>query len=86
MQVLHETQLVETFNLRAAIEYQLKNCMLLLYLQCYNLVIKLSLSMPVTVEAAQDALTDMPPRAEEVCIGDLGTLLLFLVLCIYLPM
>ena len=26
VQVLHETQLVETFNLRAAIEYQLKNC------------------------------------------------------------
>ena len=25
-QVLHDTQLVETFNLRAAIEYQLKNC------------------------------------------------------------
>lgn len=28
VQVLHETQLVETFNLRAAIEYQLKNCTL----------------------------------------------------------
>ncbi|CAI8024711.1 Tetratricopeptide repeat protein 30A [Geodia barretti] len=40
--VLHGTQLVETFNLRAAIEYQLKN-----------------------FDAAQDALTDMPPRAEE---------------------
>ena len=25
-QVLHETALVETFNLKAAIEYQLKNC------------------------------------------------------------
>ena len=28
-QVLHETQLVETFNIRAAIEYQLKNCTLI---------------------------------------------------------
>ena len=28
-QVLHETALVETFNLKAAIEYQLKNCTLL---------------------------------------------------------
>ncbi|XP_061417408.1 intraflagellar transport protein 70A-like isoform X1 [Lethenteron reissneri] len=41
-QVLHETALVEAFNLKAAIEYQLKN-----------------------FEAAQEALTDMPPRSEE---------------------
>ncbi|XP_063306735.1 intraflagellar transport protein 70A [Pelobates fuscus] len=40
--VLHETALIEAFNLKAAIEYQLKN-----------------------YEAAQDALTDMPPRSEE---------------------
>lgn len=40
--ILHETALVEAFNLKAAIEYQLKN-----------------------FEAAQEALTDMPPRAEE---------------------
>ncbi|XP_051022103.1 tetratricopeptide repeat protein 30B [Acomys russatus] len=40
--VLHQTALVEAFNLKAAIEYQLKN-----------------------YEAAQEALTDMPPRAEE---------------------
>ncbi|RWS31044.1 tetratricopeptide repeat protein 30A-like protein [Leptotrombidium deliense] len=39
---LHETALVEAFNLKAAIEYQLKN-----------------------FEAAQEALTDMPPRTEE---------------------
>ncbi|KAI1301707.1 Tetratricopeptide repeat protein 30A [Halotydeus destructor] len=39
---LHETALVEAFNLKAAIEYQLKN-----------------------FEAAQEALTDMPPRSEE---------------------
>ncbi|CAB3989396.1 tetratricopeptide repeat 30A-like, partial [Paramuricea clavata] len=39
--VLHETALVEAFNLKAAIEYQLKN-----------------------YEAAQEALTDMPPRSE----------------------
>ncbi|XP_048200182.1 tetratricopeptide repeat protein 30A2-like [Perognathus longimembris pacificus] len=40
--VLHQTALVEAFNLKAAIEYQLKN-----------------------FEAAQETLTDMPPRAEE---------------------
>ncbi|XP_065337988.1 intraflagellar transport protein 70A [Cloeon dipterum] len=39
---LHDTALVEAFNLKAAIEYQLKN-----------------------FEAAQEALTDMPPRSEE---------------------
>ncbi|KAI5944690.1 intraflagellar transport protein 70B [Manis javanica] len=40
--VLHQTSLVEAFNLKAAIEYQLRN-----------------------YEAAREALTDMPPRAEE---------------------
>lgn len=39
---LHETALVEAFNLKAAIEYQNKN-----------------------MAAAQEALTDMPPRSEE---------------------
>ncbi|XP_044264063.1 tetratricopeptide repeat protein 30A isoform X1 [Tribolium madens] len=38
---LHETALTEAFNLKAAIEYQLKN-----------------------MDAAREALTDMPPRAE----------------------
>ncbi|XP_050301582.1 tetratricopeptide repeat protein 30A isoform X2 [Anthonomus grandis grandis] len=38
---LHETSLTEAFNLKAAIEYQLKN-----------------------IDAAREALTDMPPRAE----------------------
>ncbi|KAL1493920.1 hypothetical protein ABEB36_009600 [Hypothenemus hampei] len=38
---LHETSLTEAFNLKAAIEYQLKN-----------------------IDAAKEALTDMPPRAE----------------------
>ncbi|NXY50563.1 TT30A protein, partial [Ceuthmochares aereus] len=40
--LLHRTALVEAFNLKAAIEYQLRN-----------------------LKAAQEALTDMPPRAEE---------------------
>lgn len=40
--VLHESALIEAFNLKAAIEYQLKN-----------------------LEAAREALTDMPPRSEE---------------------
>ncbi|XP_018016574.1 tetratricopeptide repeat protein 30A [Hyalella azteca] len=39
---LHETALIEAFNLKAAIEYQLKN-----------------------MDAAREALTDMPPRSEE---------------------
>ncbi|XP_034314143.1 intraflagellar transport protein 70A isoform X1 [Magallana gigas] len=45
---LHETALVEAFNLKAAIEYQLKN-----YYGSTNF------------DAACEALTDMPPRAEE---------------------
>ena len=40
--VLQETALIEAFNLKAAIEYQMKN-----------------------YEAAQEALSDMPPRSEE---------------------
>ncbi|KAK5600770.1 Tetratricopeptide repeat protein 30A [Crenichthys baileyi] len=40
--VLHQSALIEAFNLKAAIEYQMKN-----------------------VKAAQEALTDMPPRSEE---------------------
>ncbi|NWX83033.1 TT30B protein, partial [Nothoprocta pentlandii] len=40
--LLHRTALVEAFNLKAAIEYQLRN-----------------------MEAAREALTDMPPRADE---------------------
>ncbi|XP_056017937.1 tetratricopeptide repeat protein 30A-like isoform X1 [Ostrea edulis] len=45
---LHETALVEAFNLKAAIEYQLKNY--------YG---------STDFDAACEALTDMPPRAEE---------------------
>lgn len=41
-EVLHESVLIEAFNLKSAIEYQFKN-----------------------IEAAKEALTDMPPRSEE---------------------
>lgn len=41
-QVLKETALIEAFNLKAAIEFVMKN-----------------------VDAAKEALTDMPPRTEE---------------------
>ena len=41
-QVLKETALIEAFNLKAAIEYVMKN-----------------------IDAAKEALTDMPPRTEE---------------------
>uniref|UniRef100_A0A3B3I3M5 Tetratricopeptide repeat protein 30 n=1 Tax=Oryzias latipes TaxID=8090 RepID=A0A3B3I3M5_ORYLA len=40
--LLHQSALIEAFNLKAAIEFQLKN-----------------------LKAAQEALTDMPPRSEE---------------------
>ncbi|CAB1350320.1 unnamed protein product [Coregonus sp. 'balchen'] len=49
--ILHETALIEGFNLKAAIEYQLKNC-----------------------DAAQEALTDMPPRSEERVLPSSGHL------------
>ena len=51
---------METFNLKAAIEYQLKNCTLI------KLMIISTLMTHFTDEAAQEALTDMPPRSEEV--------------------
>lgn len=41
-QILHETALIEAFNLKAAIEFTLKN-----------------------MEAAKEALSDMPPRSED---------------------
>ncbi|XP_052264590.1 tetratricopeptide repeat protein 30A-like isoform X2 [Dreissena polymorpha] len=50
---LHETALVEAFNLKAAIEYQLKNS---------NATLRGDTN---AVEAACEALTDMPPRGEE---------------------
>ena len=107
-QVLHETALVETFNLKAAIEYQLKNCEYIVYMysgqdtcshaglwtslvHCFNYcehkpetqyavakvvttissVICDTFSLSVYClllqdEAAQEAITDMPPRSEEV--------------------
>lgn len=49
--VLHETALIEAFNLKAAIEYQLKNLPYMYLVHDH--------------EAACEALTDMPPRAEE---------------------
>ena len=66
---LHETALIEAFNLKASIEYVLKN-----------------------VEAAREALTDMPPRSEDeldavtlhnqVCVLFEGTFFIFLlVMC-----
>eukprot|EP00064_Thunnus_orientalis_P020592 superscaffoldBa00005742_g20732 len=50
--VLHQTALIEAFNLKAAIEYQQKN-----------------------LKAAQEALTDMPPRSEEYMYEFLDALL-----------
>jgi len=42
--ILHETSLVEAFNLKAAVEYNMG---------------------PANIDTAAEALTDMPPRAEE---------------------
>ena len=53
---------METFNLKAAIEYQLKNRMLLKVV----IIISIYTIVAFTDEAAQEALTDMPPRSEEV--------------------
>jgi tetratricopeptide repeat protein 30 len=47
-QLLHQTYLIEAFNLKAAIEYKLKNCIFLINI----------------VDAAREALSDMPPRLE----------------------
>ena len=60
-QVLQDTALIETFNLKAAIEYQLKNCKrdTIMYIaHTYSLEL-------LSDEAAQEAITDMPPRSEE---------------------
>ena len=54
---------METFNIKAAIEYQLKNCMLFKAVINFDILI---IAITFTVEAAQEALTDMPPRSEEV--------------------
>ncbi|CAH1273720.1 intraflagellar transport protein 70A-like isoform X1 [Branchiostoma lanceolatum] len=53
--ILHETALIEAFNLKAAIEHQLKN----LSAPAGEAAIR------IHDEAAKEALTDMPPRAEE---------------------
>ena len=53
---------METFNLKAAIEYQLKNRMLLKVVTIFSIYTIVAF----TDEAAQEALTDMPPRSEEV--------------------
>lgn len=47
---LHETALIEAFNLKAAIEYQLKNCM---YLCCTGLSIILILTQGNTVRTVE---------------------------------
>ena len=66
LQILHETALVETFNLKAAIEYQLKNCTLLQLVIISASIFITYMCITFTDEAAQEALTDMPPRSEEV--------------------
>jgi tetratricopeptide repeat protein 30 len=52
---LKETALVEAFNMKAAIEYESKNCTLELWRLNLNIVL---------VEAAKDSMADMPPRSE----------------------
>ena len=67
-QVLHESCLVEAFNLKAAIQFNLKKCT---HTHHYFLSI-LSISLPllifiyciIAVMSAREALTDMPPRSE----------------------
>ena len=45
LQILHETALVETFNLKAAIEYQLKNCTLVRFVINFNNNLQLNISI-----------------------------------------
>jgi len=56
---LRETALIEAFNLKAAIEYALKNCQYLLYKSSF-----IENSTRSLDAAASEALTDMPPRDE----------------------
>lgn len=60
--VLHESCLVEAFNLKSAIQFNLKNCELIidfldLFISRFKHILK--------VNAAREALTDMPPRTEQ---------------------
>ncbi|KAJ3278898.1 Tetratricopeptide repeat protein 30A, partial [Borealophlyctis nickersoniae] len=64
-QILHETYLIEAFNLKAAIEYQLKNCKSIETLQPANSRKRKIDPKNATDEAAREALTDMPPRLEQ---------------------
>lgn len=59
---LHETSLVEALNLKFAVEYKLKNCRCHIAIQLLHYCAK---AVIVLVTAAQEALTDMPPRSEE---------------------
>ena len=52
---LKETALIEAFNLKASIEYEMKNCMS---------KIVISEIMMSLVDAAKESMADMPPRSE----------------------
>nr|CAG4643078.1 EOG090X0302 [Ilyocryptus agilis] len=58
---LHNSALVEAFNLKAATEYQLKNCRK--FASCLKRAHNYNNSN-CTDEGAREALTDMPPRLE----------------------
>lgn len=58
---LHKSALVEAFNLKAATEYQLKNC---IFQVPSSLLLFFDYSFLFKVEGAKEALTDMPPRLE----------------------
>lgn len=51
LKILQETALVEAFNLKAAIEYSMKSVY--------------GGSITENLDAAKEALSDMPPRSEE---------------------
>lgn len=62
---LHKSALVEAFNLKAATEYQLKNCKAsFIRLSSRIILSTLSILRLCIVEGAKEALTDMPPRLE----------------------
>ena len=64
LQALQDTALIEAFNLKAAIEYQLRNCKTQTHWHYNGYMFTYIFSY--TDDGGQEALTDMPPRAEEV--------------------
>ena len=62
--MLHETALIEACNLKAAIEYKLKDCKKVELIRNSGKFLQRNNLSHILVAAAGEALTDMPPRSE----------------------